>query len=58
MAPRFWFAESGFENSAEPCLCRDDPQGGDPHVLATFSRVLNPDAISELCAAANAKQEA
>lgn len=53
MGERFWFAPTGFENSDEPCLCRDDPDGGDPHVLATFRRVHSPGAISELCATAN-----
>lgn len=32
-APRFWFAAS-FENSRTPCICMDDPCGGDPLIIA------------------------
>lgn len=33
VTPRFWFANS-FENSRTPCICMDDPRGGDPLIIA------------------------
>ena len=37
-APTFWFAEFGFENSVEPCICMDNPTGGDPIIIARLQR--------------------
>lgn len=53
MAPRFCFMEGPWENSRLPTIVRDDPDGGDPHILAVLSRVHNPDALYELCRLAN-----
>lgn len=50
---RFSFYEGPWENSLAPTIVRDDPEGGDPHILATLARVHNPDALHELCRAAN-----
>lgn len=33
VTPRFWYAAS-FENSRTPCICMDDPRGGDPLIIA------------------------
>jgi hypothetical protein len=33
VTPRFWFAAS-FENSRTPCICIDNPSGGDPLIIA------------------------
>ncbi|WP_276199023.1 hypothetical protein [Chelatococcus sp. XZ-Ab1] len=49
----FAFYAQGFENSEHPCVIRDDPAGGDPHVLCTVRRIHNPGALNELCAKAN-----
>lgn len=53
MSPRFWFAPNGFENTPHPCLCVDDPQGGDPKILALFSVVHRPQDVAGLCELAN-----
>lgn len=50
----FAFLEGLWENSRRPTLTRDDPAGGDPHILGEFARVHNPDALYELCRLANA----
>jgi hypothetical protein len=52
-SPRFWFAPNGFENSPHPCICVDDPMGGDPKVLGIFAAVHRPADIAALCEMAN-----
>jgi hypothetical protein len=49
----FRFFNGTWENSDLPTIVREDPQGGDPHILAVIGRVHNPDAIYELCRLAN-----
>lgn len=53
MSALFSFYEGPWENSTAPTIVRDDPEGGDPHILATLARVHNPAALHELCRAAN-----
>jgi hypothetical protein len=50
---RFDFYNGPWENSELPTITRDDPAGGDPHILAVIQRVHNPDALYELCRLAN-----
>lgn len=54
MKPRFDFYPRGFENTPHPCLVVDDPQGGDPHILALISVIYRPTDIQGLCDMANA----
>lgn len=49
----FRFMNGPWENSILPTITRLSPTGGDPHILATISRVHNPDALYELCNLAN-----
>ncbi len=49
----FRFFDGPWENARKPTIVRDDPWGGDPHILATIGRVHNPDALYELCRLAN-----
>lgn len=53
MTRPFNFLNGPWENSVWPTIVRDDPEGGDPHILATLKRVHNPDALYELCRLAN-----
>lgn len=50
---RFEFMEGPWENSELPTIVLGDPNGGDPHIIATLRRVHNPEAIYELCWLAN-----
>lgn len=50
----FRFLDGPWENSELPTIVRDDPDGGDPWILATISRVHHPDQLYELCDRANA----
>lgn len=43
------FINGPWENSELPTIVKDDPAGGDPHILATIKRVHNPDGLYELC---------
>lgn len=52
--PRFDFYPRGFENTTHPCLVMDDPQGGDPHILALISVIYRPTDLQGLCEMANA----
>lgn len=54
---RFEFMNGPWENSELPTIVRDNPAGGDPHILAVLKRVHNPVALHELCALANAALE-
>lgn len=54
----FQFINGPWENSTLPTIVRDDPAGGDPHILAVIKRVHNPDALYELCRLANDAIEA
>jgi hypothetical protein len=49
----YQFLNGPWENAVLPTIVKDDPDGGDPHILATLKRVHNPDAIYELCRLAN-----
>lgn len=49
----FRFFERPWENARMPTIVRDDPWGGDPHILATIVRVHDPDGLYELCRLAN-----
>lgn len=49
----FRFFQGPWENARRPTIVRDDPWGGDWHILATLARVHNPDALYELCRLAN-----
>jgi hypothetical protein len=53
---RFSFYDGPWENSESPTIVREDPEGGDPHILAVLIRIHNPDALYELCRLANAHQ--
>lgn len=53
-SPRFWFSETGFENTPHPCICVDDPLGGDPKILALISVIYRPTDLHGLCQMANA----
>lgn len=50
---RFHFFEGPWENATAPTIVCDDPQGGDPHILAVLARVHSPEALHELCRLAN-----
>lgn len=50
---RFWFAPNGFENTPHPCICMDDPLGGDPKILALISVIYRPTDLHGLCSMAN-----
>lgn len=50
---RFWFAPHGFENTPHPCICMDDPLGGDPKILALISVIYRPTDLHGLCGMAN-----
>lgn len=54
----FEFIAGPWENSELPTIVKDDPAGGDPHILAVIKRVHNPDALYELCRLANDAFEA
>jgi hypothetical protein len=51
---RFSFCEGPWENSDLPSICRENPTGGDYHVLCQMKRVYAPDDLHELCRTANA----
>lgn len=52
-APSFWFAERGFENSRTPCICVDDPRGGDPLIIAQLQpNEFWPNYVNAMCDAA------
>ena len=53
----FRFIDGPWENSREPTITRTDPDGGDPHILATLTRIHRPEALYEICALANAAAE-
>lgn len=53
LTPRFWFAPNGFENTPHPCICVDDPQGGDPKILAIVKVLYRPTDLHGLCGMAN-----
>lgn len=53
---RFEFLNGPWENSVLPTIVRDNPDGGDPHIIATLKRVHDPAALYELCKLANAAQ--
>jgi hypothetical protein len=52
--PRFDFLPSGFENTPHPCIVMDDPNGGDPRILALISVIYRPTDMQGLCEMANA----
>ncbi len=54
---RFEFMNGPWENADLPTIVRDNPTGGDPHILAVITRVHNSDALYELCRLANAAQD-
>ena len=54
MKPRFDFYPRGFENTPHPCLIVEDPNGGDPHILALLSVIHRPTDLQGLCDMANA----
>lgn len=47
------FLNGAWENSEHPTIVKDDPNGGDPHILASLRRIYNPEALYELCRLAN-----
>ena len=49
----FRFFEGPWENARIPTIVRDDPWGGDPHILAAIARIYDPGTIHELCRLAN-----
>lgn len=49
----FQFINGPWENSELPTIVKENPAGGDPHILAVIRRVHNPDALHELCRLAN-----
>lgn len=51
-APTFWFAERGFENSRTPCICMDNPSGGDPIIIAQVEPGFWPGYVNAMCDAA------
>jgi hypothetical protein len=52
-APTFWFAERGFENSRTPCICMDNPSGGDPIIIAQIEPGgFWPGYVNAMCDAA------
>lgn len=53
-APRFDFYPRGFENTPHPCLVVEDPQGGDPRILALLSVIHRPTDLQGLVEMANA----
>lgn len=53
MSERYRFMNGPWENSRVPTITREDPDGGDPHILCTVQRVYNPAALYELCRLAN-----
>lgn len=53
---RFSFYSGPWENSVAPTIVRDDPEGGDPHILAVLARIHKPGALHELCRLANSAQ--
>jgi len=53
----YQFVNGPWENSELPTIVKDDPAGGDPHILAVIKRVHNPDALYELCRLANDQVE-
>lgn len=53
MAPHFTFMPNGFENTPHPCICMDDPEGGDPKILALISVIYRPRDIEGMIGMAN-----
>lgn len=51
--PAFAFYSGPWECSEAPTIVRADPEGGDPHILATIARIHHPQALHELCRLAN-----
>lgn len=45
---------NGFENTPHPCICMDDPEGGDPKILALISVIYRPRDIEGMIGMANA----
>lgn len=52
----FHFYSGPWENSELPTIVREDPDGGDPRILAVLSRIHNPEALYEMCRLANGGQ--
>jgi len=49
----YQFINGPWENSELPTIVKDDPAGGDPHILAVLKRIHNPEELYDLCRLAN-----